>query len=107
MTKQEKQNTTRTILRQIENAYRDMGKFLGKLKKTDKVEIFEQETTVTYMGHVYPYDEDGEASETDFYLETEDGQNVEFSVWQLVLDRSYFDNENNVLTLVAESVEVK
>ena len=105
MTKLEKQNTTRTILRQIENAYRDMGEFLGRLKKTDKVELFELENMVTYTGYVHPILESGEESETIFFLTTKDGAAVVFSVWGLVLDRTYFDDKNNTLSLVVESVE--
>lgn len=102
MTKQEKQNNIRTILQQIENAYRDMGEFLGRLKKTDKVELFELENMVTYTGYVQ---KSGEESETIFFLTTKDGATVVFSVWGLVLDRTYFDDKNNTLSLVVESVE--
>ena len=104
MTKLEKENNVKTVLQQIENAYRDMGEFLGKLKKTDKVEILERETMSTYTGILHPCIEDDEESETNFYLETEDGS-VEFSIWSLVLDRTHFDNKNNLLTLVIERAD--
>lgn len=105
MTKQEKQNNVKGILRHIDSIYRDMGEFLGKLKKTDKVELFELDAMVTFTGHVHPRIEDGEESEVEFSLTTEDGIAVDFSVWGLILDRTYFDDKNNVLSLVVESVE--
>lgn len=104
MTKQEKQYNVKTIIQQIENAYRDMGEFLGKLKKTDKVEILDRQSEYTYTGILHPCIEDDEESETNFYLETEDGS-VEFSIWSLCLDRTHFDNKNNLLTLVIERAD--
>ena len=104
MTKQEKQNATRTIIQQIENAYRDMGEFLGKLKKTDKVELLDRQSEYTYTGILHPCIEDDEEPKTEFRLETKDNI-VEFSIWSLALDRTYFDSKNNTLTLVIERSE--
>lgn len=101
MTKLEKENNVKTVLQQIENAYRDMGEFLGKLKKTDKVEILDRQSEYTYTGILHPCIEDNEEPETNFYLETEDNI-IEFSIWSLAPDRTYFDNKNNLLTLVIE-----
>ncbi len=107
MTKLEKQNKTITILRQIENVYRDMGEFLGQLKKTDKVELFDRGACIVYSGYLHPRVDDGEESDTDFCIETKDGQHIEFSVWELLLERTHFDLKNNILTLVIENVEVE
>ena len=104
MTKQEKQNNVKTVLQQIENAYRDMGEFLGKLKKTDKVELLDRQSEYTYTGILHPCIEDNEEPKTEFRLETKDNI-VEFSIWSLALDRTYFDSKNNTLTLVIERSE--
>lgn len=107
MTKQEKQNTTRIILRQIDNAYREMGEFLGKLKKTDKVEIFIRNTCMVYPGYLHRYIDDGEESDTLFSLKTKCGLTIDFCVWDLILDRTHYDLRNNILTLVVEDMKVE
>lgn len=87
-----------------------MGEFLGRLKKTDKVELLVQDTCTTflgYLGYVYPYVDDGEESDTDFYLETKDGHTIEFCIWELLLDCSYFDLNNNRLILKVRSANIK
>lgn len=92
-------------LRQVESFQKNFGKFLRKFNRKDKVEILIKETLMTYSGYLCPCIEDGEESETNFYLETEDGQSVEFCIWELYIERSYFDNINNTLVLVVERVE--
>lgn len=101
MLKKDKKNNVEKIQDKTTILYKDIMEFLGKLKKTDKIEVFDLSIKINYTGYVRPYVCEGKIINSLFFLVTKAGPII-FCVNDLLLNCVYFDKLNNRICLMVE-----